>query len=1085
MDNVAAVSQGNCVQRNLVPEESTYVRKAMQKAAETASGDSWCSRFLSIACATAAVALSFFNTFTYLAVTACRVLVNLTKFEFADALYILGLGIFDSTRSFILGTLGIVYVAIGAFFPETIYGVFSPSTLPPTIVEQLRTQIAKLDGQIKQLTEEKERLSEHQSNRGSEREQATNAGLLQVREETIIHLQAKVTTLEEKLRTLQQQPPAPQPDVQTQDGQVVQSPSRESLEMEKEFLRNEIAKLRTQLFQNSQADGRIKELEEELEVTKDAMIAAQEAYADLRSQPANSQTQESALKLQAEISTRDTLIQGLNAEKGKLERKIDIFKQALEKVKVEKAELEANNTKNNNAKLAKENEELSKELEQVNLEVKTVQKELVILRKLDESHKKEEQIQSGLIEQLNNQVQAMREALKKSPDAQVVDLTNQIEKLNKQVDTVSQAARNAMKEERTARYRSLGNITRPQLAAIAASKTQQAASQQATVQAPRVAPVASNSNTNNSAAQTPPQKRKPPVGAVQLPSMTPTAGAPLQKPLPTPVRRSEVTNEEAVSSSAELMRAFEHIDGYSTSLSDAEFVTVSDTQLKDGQDLDQRLYGEHPKEQLGAIPPDQRAQKLMAYWVYLQDKYARSNQQNSRGRSIVDQDQHFLNFLLGIPSIKKINVGVDTATEASSFKGRTVKANYQLDIYDASLRKGFTVVIKPIFQDSGTHRQQYTEIEVIEKDLWQRAVDIGLKLLRKPAKVLLTPELQKPIHDAFVRVLEVTGEKEIPHRVIEQGIFGIIAYVSTLLEKYPFDNNNQINAVEELYHAIWSSGNYPWARRSENPLAGGSKLPRFYDQMAFMRWMHIVNFKRARTQEEALRALSMIQSLSHEDVTPDTTIAASQRETHKGKESGLRIQLGKDFTRVKDNTGKVIAKYIVDGEPLAAETSLEDFEKLLLNGRWLEGKDEQEKKTRVLEVLSYFEQGLKSSILQEVYWVVNKQDVSCLDPQMQNNNAVAGKPMGQASLQQKVRSENDGSIVTYDMQTGPDFKLRFSNHLDVVMPTPEGPSDRIILGVVKVELQISITDKGTTSFYRWDVVKVNDGKEVTIATQQS
>ncbi len=138
----------NFYQLYLVPKDSEKVIWLMRKAGELSKSDSiFQRRFVTVACAVAAVFLSAINAIIYLIRIPFKILVNIVSFTpmrlFTDLIN----DISDCARSGIFAACGAMYVGAGVVYPAEVFPYFAPAEGART-VELLLDDIKKLEKQL-------------------------------------------------------------------------------------------------------------------------------------------------------------------------------------------------------------------------------------------------------------------------------------------------------------------------------------------------------------------------------------------------------------------------------------------------------------------------------------------------------------------------------------------------------------------------------------------------------------------------------------------------------------------------------------------------------------------------------------------------------------------------------------------------------------------------------------------------------------------------------------------------------------------------------------------------------------------------
>lgn len=164
MEAVAAKSNTNFIQRNLIPEDSCNVRYVMQQAAYYGSSDTLVvAHFVSIAFAVVAVAMSALNTISYLLQAPIKILLNVVQFNPFGLVADFFLDVGDVARSALFVCLGLTLVVAGFLFPKPIFTHFSPEYYEPLEV-RLEQQLEKANERIQDLEDQCNQMKEQCGN---------------------------------------------------------------------------------------------------------------------------------------------------------------------------------------------------------------------------------------------------------------------------------------------------------------------------------------------------------------------------------------------------------------------------------------------------------------------------------------------------------------------------------------------------------------------------------------------------------------------------------------------------------------------------------------------------------------------------------------------------------------------------------------------------------------------------------------------------------------------------------------------------------------------------------------------------------
>lgn len=113
--------------QNLIPKDSTVVRKVMQQGAKCSlSSNIIKAHLFSTACTVAAIALSILSIPAYAIRGICEFSVRLLTFQISSAFIFLATNMLNAGKSLLFVTVGVSYVAVGLFFPKKIYPYVSP-----------------------------------------------------------------------------------------------------------------------------------------------------------------------------------------------------------------------------------------------------------------------------------------------------------------------------------------------------------------------------------------------------------------------------------------------------------------------------------------------------------------------------------------------------------------------------------------------------------------------------------------------------------------------------------------------------------------------------------------------------------------------------------------------------------------------------------------------------------------------------------------------------------------------------------------------------------------------------------------------
>jgi|GEM_PF-2714032 len=120
-------SGANVFQKYLIPEESKWVRFSMLKAGEFANRSNFfLSHFLSVGCAIAAVAMSFFNALSYLLQIPFIIPLKIVQFDLIGIATGISYDLIGVAKSIVFVSMGATFVVAGVLFPREIFTHFAP-----------------------------------------------------------------------------------------------------------------------------------------------------------------------------------------------------------------------------------------------------------------------------------------------------------------------------------------------------------------------------------------------------------------------------------------------------------------------------------------------------------------------------------------------------------------------------------------------------------------------------------------------------------------------------------------------------------------------------------------------------------------------------------------------------------------------------------------------------------------------------------------------------------------------------------------------------------------------------------------------
>ncbi|MDN3505908.1 MAG: hypothetical protein P0S96_01610 [Simkaniaceae bacterium] len=160
-------SGANIFQKYLIPEESKWVRFSMLKAGEFANRSNFLlSHFLSVGCAVAAVAMSFFNTFSYLLQIPFEIPLKIVQFDPIGIATGITYDLMGVAKSIVFVSMGATFVVAGLIFPREIFTHFAPEHYL-SLEARLSAEVASLqksslrkDAEINELNETATKSSE-------------------------------------------------------------------------------------------------------------------------------------------------------------------------------------------------------------------------------------------------------------------------------------------------------------------------------------------------------------------------------------------------------------------------------------------------------------------------------------------------------------------------------------------------------------------------------------------------------------------------------------------------------------------------------------------------------------------------------------------------------------------------------------------------------------------------------------------------------------------------------------------------------------------------------------------------------------
>ncbi|NGX48122.1 MAG: hypothetical protein K1000chlam3_01512 [Chlamydiae bacterium] len=124
---VGIESEANIFQKYLIPSESRMVRYCMQKAGIFSScSNFFYAHFVSVGFAVAAVAMSFFNTFSYFLQSPFKIILKIVQFNPIGAVTGFIGDLTNGVRSLVFVSMGVTFIVVGLLFPKAIFTHFAP-----------------------------------------------------------------------------------------------------------------------------------------------------------------------------------------------------------------------------------------------------------------------------------------------------------------------------------------------------------------------------------------------------------------------------------------------------------------------------------------------------------------------------------------------------------------------------------------------------------------------------------------------------------------------------------------------------------------------------------------------------------------------------------------------------------------------------------------------------------------------------------------------------------------------------------------------------------------------------------------------
>lgn len=157
MNPVAVSPEFDFIQRNLIPQESLYVRSSMNQAAKMGARDNFfTSRLYPLPFVVAALALSFFNTLSYLLQIPFEILLDVARFQPLRVLTDPVVGLINVARSFLFVGLAVPLIVSAALFPKDVLSRFAPDAIYAG-EERLLRENEQLKKKIEKLKEKREK----------------------------------------------------------------------------------------------------------------------------------------------------------------------------------------------------------------------------------------------------------------------------------------------------------------------------------------------------------------------------------------------------------------------------------------------------------------------------------------------------------------------------------------------------------------------------------------------------------------------------------------------------------------------------------------------------------------------------------------------------------------------------------------------------------------------------------------------------------------------------------------------------------------------------------------------------------------
>ncbi len=154
-----AAAEANSFQKYLIPEESMVVRYCMQKAGVFANrSNPFLAHFVSVGFAVAAVAISAFNTISYMLQLPFKILFHVAQFNPYRVVVGAAQDLVNTAKSLVFVTMGVTFIVAGTLFPKPIFTHFAPLYYSSLEV-RLKSDLKQEQAENKRLQKEVEKLT--------------------------------------------------------------------------------------------------------------------------------------------------------------------------------------------------------------------------------------------------------------------------------------------------------------------------------------------------------------------------------------------------------------------------------------------------------------------------------------------------------------------------------------------------------------------------------------------------------------------------------------------------------------------------------------------------------------------------------------------------------------------------------------------------------------------------------------------------------------------------------------------------------------------------------------------------------------